>query len=206
MCTEKTRMANSFNNYFSTICNRDEQINSYYPSYNTYLNNPQNKMFKFALINNVIVLDIWTEILENRGGIGVVYCDFKKAFDKVPYQHLIKSYRPTWKFTTVDKRLLLGRKQRVQVHGTLSEQHPVTSGIPQGTVLCPLLFVIFINDMPDEIVCHVSSMGRALGFQSGRPRFYSRSGLTRHIQCSADTNVHIRCTSFVIILSIYVFK
>ena len=37
-------------------------------------------------------------------------------------------------------------------------------------------------------------------------RFDSRSGLTRHIQCSADKNVHIRCTTFVIILSIYVFK
>ena len=52
MYTEKPRMANSFNNYFSTTCTRDEPINSYYPSYNTYLSNTQNKMFKFALINN----------------------------------------------------------------------------------------------------------------------------------------------------------
>ena len=50
MCTEKKRMAYSLNNYFSIICTRDQPINSYYPSYNTYLNNPQNIMFKFALI------------------------------------------------------------------------------------------------------------------------------------------------------------
>ena len=55
-------MANSFNNYFSTICTRDEPINSYYPSYNTYLNNPQNKMFKFALINNDNTLQIISKL------------------------------------------------------------------------------------------------------------------------------------------------
>ena len=57
-------MANSFNNYFSPICNRDEPINSYYPSYNcnTYLNNPQNKMFKFALINNDNTLQIISKL------------------------------------------------------------------------------------------------------------------------------------------------
>ena len=62
MCTEKKLMANSFNNYFSTICTRDEPITSYYPSYNTYLNNPQNKMFKFALINNDNTLQIISKL------------------------------------------------------------------------------------------------------------------------------------------------
>ena len=62
ICTGKKRMANSFNNYFSTICNRDEPINSYYRSYNTYLNNPQNKMLKFALINNDNTLQIISKL------------------------------------------------------------------------------------------------------------------------------------------------
>ena len=59
---QKKRMANSFNNYFSTICNRDEPINSYFQSYNTYLNNPQNKMFKFALIKNDNTLQIISKL------------------------------------------------------------------------------------------------------------------------------------------------
>ena len=54
-------------------------------------------------------------------------------------------------FTTVNKRFLLGRQQRVHVQGTLSEQHQVTSGIPQGTT-GPLFFLIFINDMPDKSI------------------------------------------------------
>ena len=62
MCTEKNRMAYSFNNYFSTICTRDEPINSYYPSYNTYLNNPQNTIFRFTLINNVNTLQIISKL------------------------------------------------------------------------------------------------------------------------------------------------
>ena len=119
-----------------------------------------NKQFGFlsgrsTVLQLLIVLDIWTEILENRGGIDVVYCDFKKAFDKVPHQQLLKkveAYGIMWKFTTVDTSFLLGRQQRVQVQGTLSKQHQVTSGIPQGTVRGQLLFVIFINDMPDEII------------------------------------------------------
>ena len=55
-------MANSFNKYLSTICTRDEPINSYYPSYNTYLNNPQNKIFRFTLINNVNTLQIISKL------------------------------------------------------------------------------------------------------------------------------------------------
>ena len=43
-----------------------------------------------TVLQLLIVLDIWTDILENRGGIEVVYCDFKKAFDKVPHQQLLK--------------------------------------------------------------------------------------------------------------------
>ena len=57
ICTDKTRMANHFNTYFTTICTSDVPIISSYPSFKTYLNNPQNKI-QFSLINNDFTLQI----------------------------------------------------------------------------------------------------------------------------------------------------
>jgi len=86
--------------------------------------------------------------------IDVVYLDFQKAFDKVPHKRLmlkIKSLGIIDKIYNWMEDWLKGRVQRVILLGSSSKWIRVTSGVPQGSVLGPLLFLIYINDIDDSV-------------------------------------------------------
>ena len=101
-------------------------------------------------------MDDWTEMVDKGQPFDVVYLDFRKAFDTVPHKRLLKKLTANG----VDEplvswigHLLEKRSQRVVVNGAFSDWKGVTSGISQGSVLGPLLFLIYINDLPDVIDC-----------------------------------------------------
>ncbi len=107
-----------------------------------------------TVLQLLYVLDLWTDILDNGGSLDVIYCDYMKAFDKVPHRRLIqklKAYGIESSVLSWIESFLSGRSQQVAVNGIRSESRDVTSGIPQGSVLGLILFVIYVNDLPEIV-------------------------------------------------------
>ena len=103
-------------------------------------------------------MDEWTSVLAEGGQIYVVYMDFQKAFDTMPHRRLLEkpeSYGIRSKTKRWIASFLGDRRQRVMVNRTASEWRPVTSGIPQGSVLGPGLFGVYINDLPKNVTSGV---------------------------------------------------
>ena len=100
------------------------------------------------------VLDDWTETLDNGHITDIIYIDFQKTFDSVPHKRLlskIESYGIEGNILNWINTFLNNRRQRVLINGICSECKKVLSEVLQGSILGPILVVIYINDIINNL-------------------------------------------------------
>ena len=141
-----------------------------------------------TVTNLLEALNVWTEALMHRHPIYVIYLDYAKAFDTVPHQRLLRQiYSLGIQGTAIDfiRAFLTGRRQIVRANRSYSTWKNVISGVPQGSVLGPMLFTLYVWDAPQVVKSIVSMFAddtKLYTVLTSMQAWFSRMQMTSNIE------------------------
>ncbi|XP_065664351.1 uncharacterized protein LOC136086037 [Hydra vulgaris] len=136
--------------------------------------------------NLLTVINTSTLNLDKGLPVDNIYLDFEKAFDKVPPDYLLlklKAYGINGSILSWIRNFLTNRRQRVMINGNYSDWVSVKSGVPQGSVLSALLFIIYVNDIPNIITSNAAL------FADDTKIFYPITNLHSHTVLQNDIDI-----------------
>ncbi|XP_028407530.1 uncharacterized protein LOC114530144 [Dendronephthya gigantea] len=134
------------------IMSNQNQLNVIHPNQYAYLRGNS------TLTQLLSCFDDWAKSRNRSKPTDVVLLDFSKAFDSVPHERLLlklKCYGIDDSFLLWFRNFFINRKQRVVIRGTYSLWAQVKSGVPQGTILGPILFLIYVNDISTRVASQI---------------------------------------------------
>ena len=131
----------------------------------------------------------------NRSGATqVVALDVSKAFDRVWHAGLLhkhKSYGISGQIFGLISSFLSNRWLRVVLDGKSSKEYPVNAGVPQRSILGPTLFLLYINDLPDDVICNIAIYGNDTTLYS---KCYQASDLWQQLELASELESDLRDT------------